>query len=251
MFKWLDKYMDNLKSPYWEVYFWIIVIAFGLAGTAIIFIDPMGLASKFGNAGSFLGGLFTIVAVIIAVIGYKASKNENHKRMGLEAQAELSFKLLPMLMESIESEANYLRSVIYEAKHRKWDVLDDEYRKVDERIKNLDNTKKDFMVKINYLKKYLDIKNKNDEPYRELLTLINEVLKLSKSFTTRIKYVDKKIINHEVFEIRKNMLEIAFYKKYIKRSVEQNHGLTCKSDFVDLNKELIRLNKKIKSYIAL
>ena len=109
MFKHLDKYMDNLKSPYWEVYFWIFVIAIGIAGTVIIFIDPTGLASKFGNAGSFLGALFTIAALIVAVIGYKANKRAKRNRLGLEAQAALLFEILPKLMEGIEKEAMRLR----------------------------------------------------------------------------------------------------------------------------------------------
>ncbi|MBH0069335.1 hypothetical protein [Pseudoalteromonas sp. NZS100] len=104
--------MDNLKSPYWEVYFWIIVIAIGIAGTAVIFIDPMGLASKFGNAGSFLGGLFTIAAVVIAVITYKTSKKEHRRNTSLNWLLELEQGILPLLEQQLSTVINMAATAI-------------------------------------------------------------------------------------------------------------------------------------------
>jgi hypothetical protein len=42
MFKKLDKYMDDLKSPYWEIYIYLIAITFLMAGTITIFFGDQG-----------------------------------------------------------------------------------------------------------------------------------------------------------------------------------------------------------------
>lgn len=91
MLKQLDKYMDNLKSPYWEIYLFIGVAILGIAGIVIIFIDPKGLASKLGNAGSFIGGLIAFMAFILAAHEYlKYTRNR-----GQNEQVNLAINLLP------------------------------------------------------------------------------------------------------------------------------------------------------------
>lgn len=49
--------MDDLKSPYWEFYIYIVAILFLIVGTITIFFGEHGLGQKFANFGSFLGGV--------------------------------------------------------------------------------------------------------------------------------------------------------------------------------------------------
>lgn len=249
MLKKLDQYMDNLKSPYWEVYFWIIVIAIGITGTTVIFIDPIGLASKFGNTGSFLGALFTIAALIVAVIGYKANKRENRNRLGLEAQAALLFEILPKLMEGIENEAMRLRREIATAKDNDWKLDQSKEFIIIQNRNQLDDLKKNLMIKVNYLKHFTEVENKNDESFIALLNFIDEIIKISEYLT-----VQPIIINKQEFDIRKSrienyMLKNDFYIKYFKRSVD---GILFHAeDENDMRHQLEKLESNFKHYIGL
>lgn len=129
MLRELDKYMDNLKSPYWEVYFWIIVIAIGIAGTVVIFIDPMGLASKFGNAGSFLGGLFTIVAVVIAITTFKKMQNENKERLKFDTINQLEVEIIPKIENTMIVNLIFIKDKIYQLKTLKVELNANEKKK--------------------------------------------------------------------------------------------------------------------------
>ncbi|MEH6479715.1 MULTISPECIES: hypothetical protein [Pseudoalteromonas] len=251
MFKWLDKYMDNLKSPYWEVYFWIFVIAIGIAGTVIIFIDPKGLASKFGNAGSFLGALFTIAALIVAVIGYKANKRENSNRLGLEAQAALLFEILPKLIEGIEKEAMRLRGNIAKAKDNDWKLDQSEEFIIIQKRNQLDELKKNLMIKVNYLKHFTEVENKNDESFIALLNFINEIMKISEYLTAQPIISNEQEFNIRKIKIEHYMLNSVFYIKYFKRSVDGMLSLTTAEDAYDMRNQLEELEKNFKHYIAL
>ena len=165
----LDKYMDNLNSPYWEVYFWIVVIAIGIAGTAVIFIDPMGLAGKFGNAGSFLGGLFTIVAVFIAVIAYKASKNEHKNRVVFDKKQEVEIEILPDLKESLKIEIFFIN---YQLKTLTQDINS---KTSENNGSSLLKLKIRLEINEKYLKRLGSVKYSGSTHYKKLIKLINDV----------------------------------------------------------------------------
>lgn len=251
MLKKLDKYMDNLKSPYLEVYFWIAVIAIGIAGTTVIFIDPMGLASKLGNAGSFLGGLFTIAAVFVAVIAYKSSKKENHNRLGLESHAELLFEVLPNLIVILEKSAYNIRREIADAKKKDWDLDTSSIARISQNKENIENLKNLLLIKVSYLKAFTKVGYKQDKPFRELLEFINEVIQsLNQLLSPPIQFEDK-ILDIRKQRVESYLLKTDFYLKYLKRSVEEMDGNTKIEDANDLKLKLEQLREQFISYISL
>lgn len=70
MIKQLDKYMDNLKSPYWEVFALVIFLSLVFASILTMFIASPELADKLGNTGSFLGGVIAVLAFPIGIREY-------------------------------------------------------------------------------------------------------------------------------------------------------------------------------------
>lgn len=243
--------MDNLKSPYWEVYFWIFIIAIAIAGTAIIFIDSEGLASKFGNAGSFLGGLFTIAAVFIAVIAYKSSKKETHNRLGLESHAELSFELLPNLMESLEKSAYNVRGEIGSAKKMDWDLDISSIARITQNKENIENLKKLLLIKVSYLKAFTKIGDKKDKPFLDLLDFINEFIQILNYLLSPSIHFEGQIISIRKQRVESYMFKTDFYIKYLKRSVEIMDGNTNLEDAEDLKCKLKELKQQFESYIRL
>lgn len=177
MLKRLDKYMDNLKSPYWEVYFWIIVIAFGIAGTVVIFTDPMGLANKFGNAGSFLGGLFTIAAVVVAVIAYKRSKIEHKESLLFEIKSELEIEFLPELKILLKENINELRKCWNEIRKNEG-VRHEKQVKVIEIKSKFELLKKQLEQKTMYLYKLGGLRERYREAYNDFKILLDIIIDL-------------------------------------------------------------------------
>ncbi|MBZ2192027.1 hypothetical protein JFJ09_07330 [Pseudoalteromonas arctica] len=252
MFKWLDKYMDNLKSPYWEVYFWIIIIAVGIAGTVVIFADPMGLASKFGNAGSFLGGLFTIAALIVAIRAYKKNIREHHDRIILESYGELTIYFMPNLFNTIENEARFLRKDI--SKINKGNLI--EIKEVSDKVKSRFYALKDlkilFVRKINYIRMYSNNTDNYPESFKELISIIDELLKFSFYLVSEEQNLDDSIqLENYLNWVENGLPNIQFYKKYIKRSVELEGGNTIPSDQNDLRIRLKELRDNLLKDINL
>lgn len=252
MFKWLDKYMDNLKSPYWEVYFWIAVIAIGIAGTAVIFIDPVGLASKFGNAGSFLGGLFTIAAVFVAVIAYKSSIRSHHDKIILEAFGELSLEIIPELLKTIESDSRKLGFDIYKLIHGNSDVSKEVSDRVKKRFYSLKKLKNNLTVKMNYIIIYSNNQRGYPESFYELINIINELLKFSCYLVNEDKDLRDPIELKKYLDwVEKGLLEIDFYNKYIKKSVELTGGYTIQLDQNELRDRLTQIRDNLFKSIKL
>lgn len=70
MIKKINKYMDDLKSPYWEPIGYFIFLLFVFSSIITILTASPELASKLGNIGSFLGGGIAVLAFILAVREY-------------------------------------------------------------------------------------------------------------------------------------------------------------------------------------
>ncbi|MCK8124649.1 hypothetical protein MTF66_06540 [Pseudoalteromonas sp. 2CM39R] len=252
MLKKLDKYMDNLKSPYLEVYFWIVVIASAIAGTTVIFIDPMGLASKFGNAGSFLGGLFTIAAVFVAVIAYKSNIRSHHNKIILEAFGELSIEIIPKLLKTIESDSRKLRVDVYKLINGNSDVSKEVSDRVKKRFYTLEELKNKIKVKMNYINVYSNNQKGYPEPFKELINIINEQLKFSYYLVNEDKDLRDPIELKKYLEwVEEGLSEIDFYNKYIKRSVELKGGLTIQCDKNELRVRLIQIRDNLFESIKL
>ena len=90
MFKKLDKYMDDLKSPYWEIYIYLIAITFLMVGTITIFFGDHGLGQKFANFGSFLGGIIALIALLY-------TRHEYLRLRGLNERIGMITNTLPRL----------------------------------------------------------------------------------------------------------------------------------------------------------
>lgn len=236
MLKWLDKYMDNLKSPYWEVYFSIIVIAFGIAGTAIIFIDPMGLASKFGNTGSFLGGLFTIAAVVIAIISYKKSKNDHINRVVFDKKHEVTLEILPSLQECLEMEIWTLRSQL-EGLERNINI---EYHGVQSH--NLLKLKVRLELSERSLKNLGAVKDSGDMFYKKLIKLINEI-----HFNSAVVCNLKKVEEGQRTSLLMEILKSDVYIEYIKTENDNS-----KKSLFDINNRKVELlvDKVLTNYFV-
>lgn len=147
-----NNYMDNLKSPYWEVIISIIIIAVSIGGTGIIFIDSEGLGSKLGNTGSFLGGLFTIIGVIVAFFAYHTGKLEHKKQLLFKLKSELEIEILPEIADRKVDIVKNSISIL--TKIRKGDVLNDTDKEtVFKLIRDTEYVVKIISIKTTYLKK--------------------------------------------------------------------------------------------------
>ena len=247
MFKLLDKHMDNLKSPYWEVYFWIIVIAFGIAGTAIIFIDPMGLASKFGNTGSFLGGLFTIVAVFIAVIAYKRSKIEHKENLLFEIKSEIEILLLPEIEQAIKTNLKSLIPILNEIRREKV-VSHENQKKLIDIKNNIELPVQQLIKKTAYLNKLGGLKKEHLQSYHALQVLVGDIINIFQIINYHKDEIDKE---NQFFEQQLELLgsHSEFIKKHILSSIEQHKQHIY--DYLAMSTATHKIILKMKAYYGL
>lgn len=187
MFKNLDKYMDNLKSPYWEVYFWIFVIAIGIAGTVVIFIDPVGVANKLGNAGSFLGGLFTITAVFIAIVTYKSGKSEYKNRLVLDRKSEIVIEIIPEIQDALIFEIMDINTSIEFIKGGNNELIEGDIISSKSRLIEL-KSRLDLHVK--YLVKFNSLNKEAECSYNTLIELITNTILYRKVIAAQNKLDD-------------------------------------------------------------
>ncbi|MEM5550106.1 hypothetical protein WNY63_05105 [Pseudoalteromonas neustonica] len=247
MLKWLDKYMDKLKSPYWEVYFWIAVIAIAIAGTVVIFIDPMGLASKFGNAGSFLGGVFTIAAVFIAVIAYKRSKIEHKENLLFEIKSEIEIQLFPEIEQAIKINLKNLIPIINEVRREK--IVSHENQKELIDIKNnIEVPVQQLIKKTAYLDKLGGLKQEYLQSYDDFLVLIGGIINIFQIIYYHKDEIDKE---NQFFEQQLELVgsHSEFIKKHILSSIEQ-HKLHI-YDYLAMSTATHKIILKMKAYYGL
>ncbi|MBH0074656.1 hypothetical protein I6F48_03645 [Pseudoalteromonas sp. SWYJ118] len=217
MLKKLDKYMDNLKSPYWEVYFLIIVIAIGIAGTAVIFIDPMGLASKLGNAGSFLGGLFTIAAVVIAIITFKKMQSENKERLKFDTINQLEIEIIPNIVNTMIDNLIFIKDKIYQLKTLKVELNADEEQEILNRHENLKNLINQYEIKLKYLERNIGTNIDKIIWESDFTNFINSFNYLLEKLSSEPIEVEGELINvrYEFIKSIRNHI----YQEYIKSSI--------------------------------
>ena len=201
----LNKYMDNLKSPYWEIYFWIFIIAIAIAGTAIIFIDSEGLASKFGNTGSFLGGLFTIAAVFVAVLAYKASKKSDQESLIFNKKQEIKSDILPGLQGCLELQAWLINSnmeTLRDNKNYEFKFKDNvELRVLRDRLEKSNR----------YLTNLKAVKTTENASYDTLIKLVGDI-NFYNNLIPKVKDMEESQQN----EIIKGIFETDNFKNFIK-----------------------------------
>lgn len=217
MLKRLDKYMDKLKSPYWEVYFWIAVIAIGIAGTTIIFIDPVGLASKFGNAGSFVGGLFTIAAVVIAIITFKKMHNENKERLKFDTINQLEIEIIPQIVNIMIGDLIYIKDKIYQLKTLKVQLNADEEKEILDKHENLKSLINQYEIKLKYLERNIGLNPDKIGWEVEFTNFINSFNYLLEQLS--VEYIE---IGEEAVSTRDmflGQLNNNIYKEYIESSI--------------------------------
>lgn len=218
MFQWLDKYMDNLKSPYWEVYIFIGAAIFGIAGIVITFIDPKGLGDKFGNSGSFIGGLVAFLAFILAAHEYlKYTKNR-----GQNEQVNLAVNLLP----KFSKKTNYF-----------YYRISNSIEKTSELIKLYPNHD------INKTKNYL---NSTEAIYKELIDYVDEIRLEYKIFIAKSGYLKSKSEKEYNYFIDKvSMLELASHKCILtlKDLKSELYGV-IENDYENIDNEFIFLIKE-------
>jgi len=247
MLKRLDKYMDNLKSPYWEVYFWIIVIAIGIAGTAVIFIDPMGLAGKFGNAGSFLGGLFTIVAVFIAVIAYKASKKEHKENLLFEIKSELEIEFLPELRDLL---VKYVKSLVVNlGKIRRKEDITNEIKTETLKIRSELKINTQFLKnKTLYLSKLGGLDDEYRQSYEDLKYFMSTITML---LDIVLSHIENTAIDFDKLEQELDLINRhdTFCHKYILDSLE-HHEMSI-SKFLKISNEISKIILDAKRFYDL
>lgn len=90
--------MDNLKSPYLEVYALIIFLSLVFASIFIILTASPELASKLGNTGSFLGGVVAVLAFCLGIKEYL--KYTRHR--GFNDLNRLKNELLPTFEKELD-----------------------------------------------------------------------------------------------------------------------------------------------------
>lgn len=105
MLKRLDKYMDNLKSPYWEVYATLLVFTLLLSSLffsgACFFMDEVKMLDVLGSFGSLVGGMFTCLAVYFAYKAYIDAKASFINNLTLEIKIKIKVELVPNLKNNI------------------------------------------------------------------------------------------------------------------------------------------------------
>ncbi|MBH0011010.1 hypothetical protein I6F66_02845 [Pseudoalteromonas sp. NZS100_1] len=83
MLRKLDKYLDDVVSPYWEILLYFLLGLFMLTGLIVIFFCDKSLADKFSSFGSFAGFLVSIAAFIYARREYLRQRGLN-ERVGMQ-----------------------------------------------------------------------------------------------------------------------------------------------------------------------
>lgn len=117
MLKRLDKYMDNLKSPYWEVYAMLLVFTLLLSSLfllgACFFMDEVKMLDVLGSFGSLIGGMFTCLAVYFAYKAYIDAKNLYIKNLTLELKIKIKIELIPNLSSALITSITTIPKFIY------------------------------------------------------------------------------------------------------------------------------------------
>lgn len=128
MLKKLDKYMDNLKSPYWELILYFIFFIFFFSSLITILIASPELAGKLGNTGSFLGGIIAVLAFPLGVREYL--KYTRHR--GFQDLNRLQNETIPSFNNEFAThQVNVLSCVSIIAKY-------DDFKTIKEMIKDID-----------------------------------------------------------------------------------------------------------------
>lgn len=225
MLKSLDKYMDNLKSPYWEFYFLAGAMIFGISGGFVIFIDPNGLAEKFTNIASFLGGLFTVVGVIIAFIAYRKSRIEHKENLLFEAQTEIEVNLLLGLDQEIIIFINKINKIIAQINDNKSVGK----LQLERNISELDVFRLKFERMTLYLNRLGALNQKYENGYDSFMHTLCDI-KLANTYL--IKIIQSTDDNKQIYkdQLEKLLDSCVFCKKYLVK-LGANNQLSIKDNF--------------------
>lgn len=247
MLKNLDKYMDNLKSPYWEIYFWIIIIAIGIAGTAVIFIDPMGLASKLGNAGSFLGGLFTIAALVIAITTFRKMQSENKERLKFDTINQLEVEIIPNIENEMIDNLIFIKDKIYQLKTLKVELNADEKKEILDKYETLKNLINQYEIKLKYLERNIGHnidKIKWESDFTNFISSFNDLLKKLSSEPIEVGGELINVRNEFVESIRNHI-----YQEYIESSINLGKRCFAYTSKIKFEKDLYERKQKVIAYL--
>lgn len=128
MLKRLDKYMDNLKSPYWEPILYFIFFICVFSSIITILTASPDLAGKLGNTGSFLGGVIAVLAFCLGVKEYL--KYTRHR--GFHDLNRLKNELLPTFeIEFSLNQSNLLVLISNIAKYENAEIARENIKNID------------------------------------------------------------------------------------------------------------------------
>ncbi|MBB1338206.1 hypothetical protein [Pseudoalteromonas sp. SR44-2] len=105
MFKFLDKFMDDLESPYWPIYGMILTFAFIFTVIVVLFFFHMygkyKMLSSWANVSSIISTILTLCGLIYAIAAYKKSRSEHKVSISISWVLELENEVLPKLKYKI------------------------------------------------------------------------------------------------------------------------------------------------------
>ncbi|MGR3981757.1 hypothetical protein [Pseudoalteromonas sp. 1181_04] len=96
MLRKIDKYLDDVVSPYWEFLLYLLLGLFMVTGLIVIFFCDKSLADKFSSFGSF-AGLFVATAAFIY------ARREYLRQRGLNERIGMQTASLPKLRNYLAS----------------------------------------------------------------------------------------------------------------------------------------------------
>ena len=251
MFKKLDKYMDDLKSPYWEFYIYIVAIIFLIVGTITIFFGDHGLGQKFANFGSFLCGVIALIALIYARHEYLRQRGLN-ERVGIITNSlpkvkgflGSNFVMISSNYHSITSGFKDSKTGVF-SNHLEECELEDIAIENQRLIEELSNIWSEYKAQhmrameagahlsINYLISYDEVKTLI-EALQDVLFFISKKLKYSTYRSRELELLEKRLADN------------LYYKKYIQNRFNIWDGL----DLVEYNDTKAELHIVVDKTIA-
>ncbi|QUI71429.1 hypothetical protein [Pseudoalteromonas sp. M8] len=97
-------YNLNDQSPFWQVYAVFILLVFLFSGSLSILLMETEVSNRLASWGSFIGGLFTVVAVFASVFTYLKFKREYYQNKENDLYHDLVFNQLPSWESEILNE---------------------------------------------------------------------------------------------------------------------------------------------------
>jgi hypothetical protein len=198
--------------------------------------------------GSWVGGVATVYAVIVAIISYNANKTENQRVLLFNVKTELDYELLPDVEIHIHQNLNVLLAIIFKIR-RGEEVIEYDKELLVSKRDSLLMYKNKLIRKTKLLNKLRGLNVEYESEYEDYMHTLANIL-LANYFV--IQFIDNKNIVdlEEEFNNLKNFC--VFCEKYIVDNYYQKNNLTSNgfSNFFFITKlmETIRNYYNLKSY---